>query len=248
MGIKVNIKNGIEPYSYAWSCEIVPFGIYEKQTASDILNDTTLISPTITKAVWFYTKEIKFKLTVFDKSGLFVLDSVNVRFSTCGCLLGYQVVELNKGDSTLLDAGKPTGKITKLYWEPGYGLTNPDSSATWCKPDSSMNYFIVSIDTFGCSCSCHAYEIRVITTNSPKLPISSNSSLCPYQLGSKIYYNNIMNKEVQILVFSISGILLYSIKTVEDNIDLANVLNKSGLYVVTLTYNGNYESCKFLKE
>ena len=34
-----------------------------------------------------------------------------------------------------------------FYWEPAYGLTYPDSSAAWCKPEFNTSYSLVQIDT-----------------------------------------------------------------------------------------------------
>jgi hypothetical protein len=164
LGSGLKIENGAPPYSYRWETklELTPNLIF---TASDFLNDTTSANPYF-KDWLALPNRIRFTVQVTDAENNTAKDSITVGFSGCGCPTGYQVIHLNKGDSVWLDAGIPSDNIEKIYWEPAYGLSNPDSSATWCKPDSTMNYSIVSVDTFGCICSCHAYEIRVNDTNS----------------------------------------------------------------------------------
>ncbi|MBW6533516.1 MAG: T9SS type A sorting domain-containing protein [Mariniphaga sp.] len=158
-GSGLKIENGAPPYSYRWETklELTPNLIF---TASDFLNDTTSANPYFID--WLaLPNRIRFTVYVTDAENNTAKDSITVGFSGCACYTGYQVIHLNIGDSVWLDAGIPSGNIEKIYWEPAYGLSNPDSSATWCKPGSTMNYSIVSVDTFGCVCSCHAYEIRV---------------------------------------------------------------------------------------
>jgi len=151
MGLKVNIKDGVAPFTLAWECLVAPYGILKEQTVSDVLNDSTILSPSIINGAWLYTNKIKFTLNVIDHAGNYAKDSINVGFSNCACVLGYQVIELNKGDSVLLNAGTPQGRVAAYYWSPSDGLSNPDSSVTWCKPDVTTNYSIVSVDTFGCA-------------------------------------------------------------------------------------------------
>jgi hypothetical protein len=159
LGSGLKIKNGAPPYTYLWETKLehTPNLIF---TASDFLNDTTSANPYFID--WpALPDRLRFTVQVTDAENNTAKDSITVGLSGCACYTDYQVIRLNKGDSVWLDAGIPSGNTEKIYWEPSYGLSNPDSSATWCKPDSTMNYSIVSVDTFGCVCSCHAYEIRV---------------------------------------------------------------------------------------
>ena len=245
MGIKVDIKNGVEPYIYAWECKIVPYGILKPQTASDVLNDSTLLSPTFINGIWLYADKIKFILHVKDHAGNSVKDSVNFRFSSYGCILGYQVIELAKGDSVWLDAGKPSGSVASYYWEPVEGLTTPQNSATWCKPIVTTNYSIVSVDTSGCIISCHAYEIRIIATGSENQLSNTGSILQPFQKGSKVYFNNSKNQEASVSVFSLGGKLLHQCTTMDDHIEVSSVLAKKGTYIVKISLGGKVGSCKY---
>ena len=247
MDLKVSIKNGVEPYTFAWECVVVPYGILEPLTANDILNDSTLISPTIKEAVWLFTENnVKFILHVTDHLGNKVKDSINVDFSRCVWILGYQVIEINKGDSIWLDAGTPQGSVAAYYWEPSYGLSNPDSSATWCKPEVKTDYFLTSIDTSGCSCSNQIYEIRIITTNIDS-KLNSESSTNPFQKGSRVYFNNKMNQEAMVSIFSLDGKLIHKCSSDTDYIEASQLLPERGTYIVKISLNGNIGVCKYLK-
>lgn len=247
MGLKVSVKNGVEPYTFAWECVVVPYGTLKPLTASDILNDSTLISPIIKEAVWILTEnKVKFILHVTDHIGNRVKDSINVSFSRCTWILGYQVIEINKGDSIWLDAGTPQGSVAAYYWEPSSGLSNPDSSATWCKPAVKTDYSLTAIDTSGCSCSNQIYEIRIITTNTdPKL--NSESNINPFQKGSRVYFNNKMNQEALVFMFSLDGKLIHQCSSFTDNIDVSRLLTERGTYIIKISLNGNIGVCKYLK-
>jgi hypothetical protein len=246
MGLKVIIKNGIEPYNLAWECLVTPYGILKPQTASDILNDTTILSPTILNGTWLYADNIKFRLTVKDHAGKYASDSITIGFSKCGCILGYQVIELNKGDSVLLNAGTPQESVAAYYWEPSDGLSNPNSSVTWCKPNVTTNYSIVRVDHFGCVCSCHAYEIRIIPTNLEKIIPEPVNTINPIQKGSKVYFNNKKGQKSWISLFSLDGKLLHQYNSNADNIDLTGLLPQRGAYIVKISLNDDIGTCKYL--
>lgn len=247
MGLNINIQNGIEPYTYAWECMVVPFGYQVPHMASDILDDSTKVSPTIIDPIWIYTEnKVKFTLKVIDHLGNRAQDSINVDFSRCVWTLGYQVIELNKGDSIWLDAGTPQGSIAAYHWDPSSGLSNPDSSATWCKPEVKTDYFLTTIDTYGCSCSNHIYEIRIIPTNSD-IKLDPEWKFNPYQKGSKVYFNNKMDKEASVFMFSLDGKLVLQCSTNSDNVDVGKLLPKRGTYIIKISLEGDIGICKFLK-
>jgi len=247
MGLKVNIKDGVAPFTLAWECLVAPYGILKEQTASDVLNDSTILSPSIINGAWLYTNKIKFTLNVIDHAGNYAKDSINVGFSNCACVLGYQVIELNKGDSVLLNAGTPQGRVAAYYWSPSDGVSNPDSSVTWCKPDVTTNYSIVSVDTFGCACACHAYEIRIIPTTSENIKSNPLGNINPFQKGTKVYFTNKLNQEALASVFSLDGKLLYQCSSNTDNIEVTGHLPKRGTYIIKISLNGDIGVCKYLK-
>jgi len=245
LNVQVTIKNGVEPYRYAWEYYL-KIG-RQTLTASDILNDTTLLSPLIKEHVWSFSEEPeKFILNVTDANGNKAKDSLYLSGTMCLQLLGYVVKEINKGDSVWLDAGVLWGSIERKYWLPAYGLSNPDSSATWCKPEVNTDYYIVSVDTFGCSCAQFSTEIRVNQINYIEVR-ASGKAVKPYQQGTKVIFSNPERREALVTVFTIEGKLLQQCNVNDDRIELNGVLTKTGLYLVNISLNGKTETCKFLK-
>jgi hypothetical protein len=247
MGLKISIKNGVEPYTLAWECLVVPYGILKPQTASYVLNDSTILSPSIINGAWLNADKIKFILNLADHAGNYAKDSINAGFSGCAYIQGYQVKFLNKGDSIWLDAGTPQGRFAAYYWEPSYGLSNPGSSATWCKPDVTTSYFITAIDTSGCRCSNLAYEIRIITTDT-NTKINPESKINPFQKGSKVYFNNKINQEALVSMFSLDGKLLHQCSSNTDNIEVSELLPKRGTYIVKITIKEEVGTCRFISQ
>jgi hypothetical protein len=228
------VENGTEPYTYAWECtqKLADILIF---TASDFLNDTTIPNP--------YFKDwplkggevdwLKFYLHVTDSEGAYGMDSINIGFSNCAaCPTGDNVIYINQGDSILLDAGSPYGKYCKFYWEPAYGLSDPDSSVTWCKPEVSTSYSIVQIDTFGCTCSCSVYDIRVIPVSIDESNLEQDNRLEIIQTGTMVSFSNPLHLEASISLYSANGCAIISFKTIADHFDIAGLLKTEGIYFV----------------
>ena len=187
LGATAKIENGIPPFSIQWECKI-PKGLDEYYTASDLLSDSTILSPRLLYPLnpgeW-----IKFILHVTDSENNYSKDSISIRFSIFDYLTGGGQTRfyIEKGDSILLnfsDAGIGGGISPLTYnWQPKTYLTEPDSLITWCKPDSSIQYEVVAIDSFGCvSESVLVYDIRVLPDT-----IENKPEFAP--IGAEWYYN-----------------------------------------------------------
>ncbi len=158
LGENVIIQNGTEPYKITWKCN-KKISQHTTFTASDFLNDTTLLTPQITPNGGL--GKIVFYLSITDQMGLSATDSIIIDFSQCACATGYIVIEIELGDSVFFPVMEPNGKYSEVFLEPDDGLCYEDSIGAWYKPEVTTNYNIVMVDTFGCTCSCHAYEVRV---------------------------------------------------------------------------------------
>ncbi|VAW15841.1 hypothetical protein MNBD_BACTEROID01-1340 [hydrothermal vent metagenome] len=244
IGKNVKIENAIEPYSIAWECK-VPLGL-SFLTAKDILSDTTIISPYIETGPTI-ADSINFILHVTDSEGNYANDSIIVHFSFYGILLGYQVIYLNQGDSVWFNGGTIGGKYDSIYWRPREGLSDPDSVSTWCKPDTTTDYFQVTVDKFGCKCMRFVYEIRVVLTKTDDFKINPNNSLNLIQKGPKVYFDNMVGKEALISLFSLNGVLLHKSRTNSNSFEVSRLLHKRGIYIVKISIGGNIGICKFLK-
>jgi len=235
LGTNISIENGVEPYFYTWECK---YDLYQPLifTASDFLDDTTIATPYFKD--WIPGTElttILFYLHITDNEGASAVDSINVGFSGCVCTTETTVIEIHIGDSIWFNAGEPAGKYVDFYWEPSYGLNNPDSSATWCKPEVNTSYSMAKIDTFGCICSCPVYDIRVYPVGVGNNNHRKVKSLNIRQLGNCLYYNNPNYQSAHFTFYSINGRVLNSISISEDNINIGNILHEKGIYIVKVS-------------
>jgi hypothetical protein len=245
IGKNAKIKNAIDPYSVSWNCK-VPLGLNSYLTASSILNDTKIISPYIVFGPTI-TDSIKFYLTVSDNEDNFATDSVCVHFSFYPLSNDYQVIYLNKGDSVWLNGGIAEGKTDSIYWQPKEGLSNPDQASTWCKPDTTTDYYCITVDSFGCACPRLTYVVRVLTTSTKDFEFSEINKMQIKQMGSKIYFENNMSQKVFVNLFSLDGKLLHQFTTFSDNVDLSWILPERGMFIVKTLKDNDVGFCKFLK-
>ena len=231
----IHIENGLEPYTFAWECSynLTPNIVL---SASDFLNDSTIANPYFINWLTEDGEWLQLNLNVTDNGGSVGVDSILVGFSGCVCLTGEVVIEINQGDSILLDASSDTNeKYNKFYWEPDYGLSHPDSSITWCKPEVSTSYSIVKIDTFGCSCSCPVYDIRIKPASiDQRIDRVNNTQIKILQVGTYIYFDNPNGHEANISLFSLNGRKIQSIKSYEDYFDISGILRSKGIYIINI--------------
>ena len=187
LGADVRVENGTPPYTFAWE-------YYQKIsdkfiiTASNYLNDTTLQSPLIDNYL-SWPEWRKFILHVTDANGNYAKDSIFIRLSLFSYLTGggQTIFYIEKGDSILLNFNNSGifGGISPLtyHWSPKTYLSEPDSVITWSKPDSSIQYEVVAIDSCGCvSESVMVYDIRVLPDT-----IENKPEFAP--IGAEWYYN-----------------------------------------------------------
>jgi hypothetical protein len=167
LGADVRVENGTPPYTFAWDYYFKVTDNYII-TASDYLNDTTLQSPLIENYL-SWPEWRKFILHVTDANDNYAKDSIFIRLSLFAYLTGGGQTRfyIEKGDSILLNFNNSGifGGISPLtyHWSPKTYLSNPDSVITWCKPDSSIQYEVVAIDSCGCvSESVMVYDIRIL--------------------------------------------------------------------------------------
>ena len=240
LGTTAKIENGTEPYTIAWECKI-PKGLDSYFTASDLLSDTTILSPYFLYNP-IHIEWIKFTLHVTDSENKYAKDSIYIRFSKFGYLTGggQTIFYIEKGDSILLNINNAGigGNIPPLtyYWQPRTYLSKPDSSITWCKPDSSLVYTVVAIDSCGClSYPQMAYDIRVLTTGLDDIKMEKDIILNIRQNGTKLFFHNPFKEKAHITFYSINGNLINNYDTIDDNLEISHLLECKGIFIVKIS-------------
>ncbi len=235
LGSNLKIENGIPPYSFKWESR---FEISESLvfTASDFLNDTTAANPYIIDNMGWGHLPQRFFVQVTDAENNTAIDSINIKFSLCECIPFYNVIQLNKGDSVFLDARTPVVESVKYYWEPSSGLSHPDSTETWCKPDSTTNYFLVRVNSFGCLCSCYWYEVRVIdTTGVTSKKVAQSETKC-FLSGNGLKVERTNDLPYRLTVTTLTGQVLHSGEYNERYLHLTELeIKPQALYLVTVS-------------
>src|SRR5690554_1611697 len=112
--------------SYRWKCEYWYAG-QTKFTASDFMEDTTIVQAKISKLDVVDNKdEVVFILEVYDSSGVaHCSDSMVVTFSEFAALLLQTSVQINQGDTTQISAISVGGIGDLTYsWTPNYNMSD----------------------------------------------------------------------------------------------------------------------------
>lgn len=252
LGTNLVIENGHPPYRYAWECNVV-YGGYLRFGASSFLHDTTSPTPNFKEPLENNSSQ-KFILHIWDNQENYAKDSINVRFSRFGYLLGHLVHYLGMGDSILFTPGSVNlgGGIPPLTyrWNPTNGLSDTLSLKTWCKPLVSRDYFVIARDSAGCvSEPSLAHQIYVSLVGTENFAEQNQAKLNLRQLGPKVLFNNPIQMPTRIRLFNISGNIVFSVLTQDAEFDVGKRIHGKGLFMVqvenhimteTIIFHWNY--------
>lgn len=147
---------GTAPYTYAWQASHIVSvgGTTYTSFASDFLDDTTALHPSVISNATAGGETVVFVLTVSDFNGTVCRDTLHVRFSQFVSGLSYLNYSITQGDSVWLNQGTNISGGIPPYtyvWFPNHGLTDSTSLLFWAKPDHSINYSLRVTDSAGCS-------------------------------------------------------------------------------------------------
>jgi hypothetical protein len=211
---QLSITGGIPPYSYLWLGTALRESLDQEKyyPAGYFLNDTTLANPRFI-ATWYDGLWNRFKLTVKDAEGNIATDSFNIRFSEYPASVAREFpIYVNLGDSLFFNfANADFGGIhpyKNFVWTPQEGLSDPESSQTWCKPREETRYSCIFTDSVGCVGYINTQWI-IVNVNSIKLV----NPLKIYQSGGTIFLDNHENQDVLFFFYDLSGKLRLEDKT-----------------------------------
>ncbi len=246
---------GIPPYEYEWWIDPIPTS---SQTlpyiyASDILNDTTIATPTlIYTGGSFIGDSMEFYLKITDELGCQSFDTIVLTTSHFGIHLIYHEYWINQGDSVYLNQAPNIGGgfgLLTYDWNPSYGLSDTTlASGFWASPDTSTAYTATVTDSKGCSATAGGplYYIWVNTTGineDNRIP----TILYPNPTSNIIFIEADANKPIiKSEVYSLSGKKLANFANFRNMIDLSNYSN--GTYILKLYFNDGISFRKIVKE
>lgn len=209
------------------------------------LDDSTRQYPTTTG--WISNKWFKYVLTITDEMNNSTSDSIMVRHSEFFYFPASINIEIIQGDSVELFFNVIDGGIEPLdyYWEPRKWVSNPDTLVTWCKPDSSIDYYLRAVDSIGClSNSAIAHRIVVTPTG-----INTSSSDQPFkQFGSVIIFSEREYAEKSIVIYDLNGRINSKLKTHESIVDLGLLTDQQGIIFATIMIENKNYFIKYLQQ
>ena len=151
------LVNGTAPFVYSWS--VNPYSLGSNiWHASDILDDTTVINPTILYNI--LDNPQPFYLTITDADGFSCTDSLTLQVSNYVAQLFDCIMYINIGDTVFIYPTFYGGIPPVNYsWSPTISISNSNEPSPLVFPDSSTTYTVELTDSIGCqvSSNCNVY-------------------------------------------------------------------------------------------
>ena len=115
------------------------------------------------------------------------------------------------------------------------------SSTQWIN-----QYEIIATDSCGCvSGPSLVYEIRVLSTGIDELDIKKNQ-LNIRQEGEMIYFNNPLKQKASVSIYSTDGSTIHYFNIADNQININNILNTKGIYIIKILVAESVGSHKIL--
>jgi hypothetical protein len=245
----LSVAGGTAPYKYSWS-KSVPYECLPNRFyyASDLLNDTTLANPLlISQCIGDPNTWNQFVLTVEESEGNTAKDSINIRFSAYNAFpLDEYPVYITKGDSILFDITNDDFGGIRPYasysWYPQEGLSDPNSSRTWCKPEKETRYSCLITDFIGCETHIWRGYWIIVTPTASISSVSEKNNI--YRWKRTIYFDNPEKKEAKLSFYDSSGKLIYETTTKSNHYEYS-FNERNSILFCTLRMNDKQQTIKY---
>lgn len=236
--------NGDSSLNFRWKCEYWYAG-QTKFTASDFMEDTTIVQAKISKLDVVDNKdEIVFILEAYDSSGVVhCIDSMVVAFSEFAALLLQTSVQINQGDTTQISAISVGGIGGLNYsWTPNYNMSDSTVATPNVWPDSTTIYYCSVTDSVGCVSTyddqfdvfVRAVSVPELAKKNVKLTIYPN----PINENTRVQTLNLTNFSGYIYQLTDAKGRLIKSDQLSSEVSLGSVINSSGIYFFNVYYKG----------
>ncbi len=207
---------GTPPYQYKWSFFNPPYGTYNPDRASRIMNDSNLANPSI---VYFPFNKLNIpyiKLKITDAAGATAVDSLLITSSAYSIHMGpcsYNF-SVNQGDDVFIKMPISVGPCvfggiqpSTYTLTPTAYLTTPNQIESWCKPLSSISYSCMLFDAKGCTATMNNFfnvTVKPKGTGFDELNNSKHLTISPNPFTHQLFISNM--QEVKTLqLFDVLG-------------------------------------------
>ena len=166
------LTGGVAPFTYSWS--ITPFTLSSATIyASDFLNDTTLLHPTLNSNNTYGNDSINLYLTITDINGLTCTDTILYEMNQLSNWVyfihtGPTGDQIQLGDSIqiypiFLATDSAVQPLT-YAWSPSTNLSDSTSCCPWSSATTYTRYDVISTDANGCQAT-DFFEVYVNNPN-----------------------------------------------------------------------------------
>ncbi|MBK7441607.1 MAG: T9SS type A sorting domain-containing protein [Bacteroidetes bacterium] len=227
LGSNVTVT-GEAPFSYSWSCYYEFLGhIY---TASDFINDTTVINPSLISGI---DGEQLFTLTVTDATGATCSDDIIISLYPFVNTLEVKQAYISSMDTTSLYSALLGGTFPYTYlWSPDYVLSDPTDLNTLASPDVTTVYSLLLTDANGCQAHdlfyVFVYPVGISELEKDEHTITIVPN--PVKNTAQITVGN--EKNFTLNIYDVSGRLIKFLHSTNPTIEINNSMFSSGIYSV----------------
>ena len=244
--INASISEGIEPYTIKWLYSYQFAGINFIEWGSDILNDTSLLNPSVVQRP--VGRSTYLTVSVTDGSGNTCIDSMMYSYSLFEMTLEDRRSFISKGDTTSIHSNVKSGFPPYTYrWTPNYNISDTTTNAPFVWPEHDQSYQVTVTDSTGCQYIL-PWEILVSSTN-VKEQKSDVFKAYPNPVTGKLFFEYV-SKSLHNAVVDITDVNGRSVINEEldnDCIDV-NPLPKGVYYYTISNRNQIIHSGSFIKQ
>jgi hypothetical protein len=228
--------------SVEWSAEY-HYGGFAVFTASDMLSDTTVLTPTlpgIPNALNFLNNldELVFHLKVTNSQGDVYNDIIKIIISRFSIFPDSRTMYIHPGDTATIYSGIGGGVSPLTYqWIPSdYNIINSSSSIAQVFPTVDTQYHSIVTDAAGCiSTYTENWPINVSFLSTESLaerqPINSSVFPNPFRESAVLQMNT--DKEIRLYIYDSNGKELGSYNA-RNNFEIGGIVSQKGTYYYLL--------------
>lgn len=226
-----NIQNVIHPITVEWSYFYQIQGTNLTVHASNFLNDTSILNPSIIALEPFLTN-ITFLVFIMDSVGNVCADSVNLTYSIFN-FFPDDFIAIQQGDTAQIYAIAESGFAPYSHtWTPNYNISDTTSSYVDVWPEETQQYQATVTDSFGCTYTLPVWTVQVLPTSIVNLT-DNELNIYPNPTNGilNFEFENVL-QNLTIKLFDLSGKLIIE-EPIQNNTLNLNKISK-GIYTLQL--------------
>jgi len=225
---------------FAWHSEYFHPSLNQTYYASSMLNDTTVLEPTIEQ---HYERTVTYYLTGTTSANEICTDSVTLNFSDWQFLLTDKATGKLPNDTVQLwIAAYSNWPHVQYEWSPNFMISDTTVERPFVWNDVTTFYNLIITDSIGCSVIDDVFEVYV-NTNSTKEEEKLNLNIYPNPFTDKVRID--FDQPIQYVeLLDLNGRSILKTKDIE--LELSDL--SRGNYILNINYGSNKTVSKLLNK